>query len=180
MSLWTTLALAVALGTDALAVCLGIGMGGVTRRQVLVISAVVLVFHIVMPLVGWFTGEMVGQILGRVAGIAGALLLIYLGARMMLSDGATAKEALEWLKHRTGVVALGAGVSVDALSAGFALGTREPSMWLVVPVIGLAAGAMTCAGLLGGRFISLSFGERARQVGGLVLLVIGGRFLVGG
>ncbi|MBC7105263.1 MAG: manganese efflux pump, partial [Firmicutes bacterium] len=39
VSIWTSLALAVALGTDALAVCLGLGMGGVTRRQVLVISA---------------------------------------------------------------------------------------------------------------------------------------------
>jgi putative Mn2+ efflux pump MntP len=180
MSLGTTLALAVALGTDALAVCLGIGMGGVTRRQVVVISAVVLVFHIVMPLVGWLTGEMVGQILGRVAGIAGALLLIYLGARMIFGDGASAKEALAWLKQRTGVVALGAGVSVDALSAGFALGTQATTVWPVVSVIGLVAGAMTCAGLLGGRFISLSFGERARRLGGLVLLAIGGRFLVGG
>ncbi|MBC7105403.1 MAG: manganese efflux pump, partial [Firmicutes bacterium] len=61
-----------------------------------------------------------------------------------------------------------------------ALGTQDPSMWLVVPVIGLAAGTMSCAGLLGGRFVSLGLGTRARRLGGLALLAIGGRFLVGG
>lgn len=180
MSLYTILALAVALGTDAFSMCLGLGMAGVTRRQIIIVSLTVLVFHIVMPLVGWYAGEFVGTYAGRAASIAGALLLVYLGVKMIRSvfkDG-DALDPRVVLVNTWGLLLLAASVSMDALSVGFSLGTRQVNLALTAVVIGITAGVMTASGLILGRYVGLKVGERAVAGGGLLLVGIGIRMMI--
>ncbi|MEW5952310.1 MAG: manganese efflux pump MntP family protein [Bacillota bacterium] len=175
MTLGTLMALAVALGTDAFSMCLGIGMTSVVRRQIIIISLTVLAFHIAMPLIGWYIGELVGSLLGRAAAIAGALLLIYLGIRMIRSywrpDDHDQFKIL--LLNSWGLLVLGASVSMDALSVGFTLGTRQADLLMTALVIGVVAGLMTLAGLLLGRYVGRRTGEKAVLLGGVILAVIG-------
>ena len=169
------LALAVALGTDAFSMCLGLGMVGVTLRQVLVISLTILVFHIVMPLLGWYVGELAGTLVGRAAAIVGALLLVYLGTKMIFSElrGGDALNPKVMLVNNWGLFLLAASVSMDALSVGFSLGTRQVNLPLTVGVIGAVAGIMTAAGLVLGRFVGDRVGKPAVLIGGILLIVIG-------
>lgn len=175
MSLITLLLLAVALGTDAFSMCLGIGMTGVRRRQILLISFTVLVFHILMPLAGWYIGELAGSIIGSAAAIAGAVILIFLGARMLRDvlkkePGSPPKVALV---NTWGLLLLAASVSMDALSVGFTLGTQKVNLILAAGVFGLVAGLMTFGGLCLGRVLGRVVGERAQLVGGVILIGIG-------
>lgn len=175
MSLGTLMMLAVALGTDAFSMSLGIGISGVVRRQIVIISLTVLAFHIAMPLAGWYVGELVGNLLGQAAAIAGALLLIYLGIRMIRAywcpDDNDQFKIL--LINTWGLFVLAASVSMDALSVGFTLGTRQVDLLLTALVIGLVAGLMTVSGLLLGRFVGHRTGQKAVLVGGLILVAIG-------
>ena len=175
MSLGTLMVLAVALGTDAFSMCLGIGMTRVVRRQIIIVTVTVLAFHIAMPLIGWYIGELVGSMLGQAAAIAGALLLIYLGFRMIKSywrpDDQDQFKIL--LLNSWGLLVLGASVSMDALSVGFTLGTRQVDLLLTALVIGVVAGVMTLAGLLLGRFVGRRTGEKAVLLGGVILVAIG-------
>lgn len=180
MSIATVLALAVALGTDAFSMCLGLGMAGVTRRQIVIVSLTVLLFHIIMPLLGWYAGEFAGTLAGRAAGIAGALLLVYLGVKMIRSvwkDGETLDPKVV-LVNTWGLLLLAASVSMDALSVGFTLGTRQVDLPLTAGVIGVVAGAMTAAGLVLGRFVGARAGERAVLGGGVLLVGIGVRMII--
>jgi len=174
MSFTTILLLAVALGTDAFSMCLGIGMTGVRRGQILFISATILLFHIAMPLAGWYAGHLAGSLVGRAAGIAGALVLMYLGARMLWDvyrrDPEKPKVALV---NTGGLLLLAASVSLDALSVGFTLGTVKANLLLVALVFGVVAGLMTLGGLLLGRILGSWAGEKAQLAGGLILLGIG-------
>jgi len=171
----TLLILAVALGTDAFSMCLGLGMTGVRRRQILIVSFTVLAFHVIMPLVGWFAGEIVGSLLGKAASIAGALVLIYLGVRMLYSawKGGGDLSSQDALVTTGGMLLLAASVSMDALSVGFSLGTQSVDLPLTVSVIGVVAGVMTAAGLIFGRYVGSRMGERAVGVGGVLLVGIG-------
>lgn len=175
MELYTLLALAVALGTDAFSMCLGLGTAGITRRQILVVSVTVLVFHIVMPLVGWYAGEFIGALAGRAASIAGALLLVYLGIKMMRSSikGGDSLDPKVVLVNTWGLLLLAASVSMDALSVGFSLGTRQVNLLLTAGVIGIVAGVMTFSGLVLGRFVGVRVGRRAVLGGGILLIGIG-------
>ncbi|MBP7331542.1 MAG: putative manganese efflux pump MntP [Firmicutes bacterium ADurb.Bin373] len=174
MSFFTLMVLAVALGTDAFSLCLGIGMAGVNRKQMLIISVTVLIFHIFMPLVGWYTGELAGALLGRAASFIGSALLIYLGGRMIWDSRRKGREAgFKFNFNASGLVLLGASVSIDALSVGFTLGAQQVDLLLTAATIGLVAGIMTAAGLACGRFMSSLVGERAQFLGGVILIGIG-------
>ena len=175
MSLITLIILAVALGTDAFSLCLGIGIAGVNRKQMLLISITVLVFHIFMPLAGWFTGELAGNLLGRAASVIGSLILVYLGSRMIWATLRNGRETeIKVFKFNAwGLVLLGASVSIDALSVGFTLGAQQVDLLRTAATIGIVAGIMTTAGLVFGRFMSSLVGERAQFLGGLILIAIG-------
>ena len=177
MGFFTLIILAVALGTDAFSLCLGIGMTGVNRRQAITITITVLIFHVVMPLAGWYIGELAGALLGRVASLIGAALLIYLGLHMIWdSRGQGQKAGAKIISFNAwGLILLGACVSMDALSVGFTLGAQHVELLQTAATIGLVAGIMTAAGLVCGRFMSSLVGERAQLFGGVVLIGIGVR-----
>jgi putative Mn2+ efflux pump MntP len=175
MSLLTLIVLAVAMGTDAFSLCVGIGLAGVNRRQILLVSITVLIYHIIMPLAGWWVGEFAGSLLGRVAAIAGALLLVYLGLKMVWEAWKHRREQMPVRVNFNagGLLLLGASVSMDAFSVGFTLGTLQANLLLAAGVIGVVAGIMTFTGLVFGRFLGGWVGEKAQLLGGLVLVGIG-------
>jgi putative Mn2+ efflux pump MntP len=179
MSFSTILLLAVALGTDAFSMCLGIGMTGIRRGQILLISVTILLFHIAMPLIGWYAGQLAGSLVGRAAGLAGALVLVYLGGRMLWDVYKRDPEVPKVVLVNTGgLLVLAASVSMDALSVGFTLGTVKASLIMVALVCGVVAGLMTFAGLLLGRGLGRWAGEKAQLAGGLILLGIGVKLII--
>lgn len=174
MGIGTILALAVALGTDAFSLAIGIGLGGVRLRQLVIVSLTVLVFHIVMPLVGYFVGEWFGS-MGRIANLAGALVLIGLGLKMIKESFSNdnGEEQSFVIANTMGLILLAGSVSLDALSVGFTLGTQKVDLSMAVIVIGLVAGLMTAAGMVLGKYAGKVLGSKAEIIGGLVLLGIG-------
>lgn len=180
MSFPTIILLALALGTDAFSLCLGIGMAGVRRGQIPLISATVLFFHILMPLAGWYIGNLAGSLAGRAASLAGALILIFLGARMILDVYRQGPEDAGGvaLVNTLGLMVLAASVSMDALSVGFTLGTQRVNLALAVGTFGIVAGLMTLAGLWLGGLLGHWAGEKAQLAGGLILIGIGIKILL--
>ncbi|MGQ9824504.1 MAG: manganese efflux pump MntP [Desulfotomaculales bacterium] len=175
MSAAALLLLALALGTDAFTLCLGIGTAGVSAGQTALISLSVLAFHIFMPLLGWQAGEVAGRLLGEAAGIVGAGILLFLGARMVrqsfLEDCPEGPEFV--LVRGWGMLILAFSVSVDALAVGFTLGVTGAGLLLTALTIGLVAGLMTLGGLLLGRWLGRRVGGRAQLFGGLILIGMG-------
>lgn len=193
MNLAWILALSVALGADAFSLALAIGLVGVGKRMTLRLSFVVAVFHVLMPLGGLLLGQTLGMVIGQFARAIGALVLLWLGGRMLFHVWRPSPEYISLSKARKtinhsqlpvgislqgiGVYALAATVSLDALSVGFSLGTVDSRIGLTVLIMGTVAGIMMGSGLVLGRFVGTWLGERAEAVGGLVLVLIGLRML---
>lgn len=193
MNLAWILALSIALGADAFSLALAIGLTGIGKRMTLQLSIVVAIFHVFMPLTGILLGQALGKVIGQLAAGLGALVLFWLGGRMLFNVWRPAPQsyplsrAREVLKRTQlptgislkgmGVYALAASVSLDALSVGFSLGVVKSSISLTVLVMGLVAGIMMGSGLLLGRFVGAWIGQRAEAVGGIILVVIGIKML---
>ncbi|HIE13614.1 MAG TPA: manganese efflux pump [Desulfotomaculum sp.] len=176
MSLAAVLLLGTALGTDAFSACLGIGFMGISRGRAFSLVLTVTLLHVLMPLLGWWLGSAVGAVLGRLAGIMGAVVLFFFGIRMVIGGfrAADPGSACVVPVGRLGVLILGASVSMDALSVGFALGVYYLySPFLVAGIFGLVAGVMTALGLWFGRTVGNWVGRRAQVLGGLILLGVG-------
>lgn len=193
MNLAWVLALSIALGADAFSLALAIGLVGIGKRMTLRLSLVVAIFHVFMPLGGLLLGQTLGIVLGQFAKGIGALVLLWLGGRMLFHVWRPQPEYIPLSRARKrmnqaqlptgvslrgfGVYALAASVSLDALSVGFSLGTVDSQIGLTVLIMGTIAGIMMGSGLLLGRFVGTWLGERAEAVGGFVLVLIGIRML---
>ncbi|HHV71608.1 MAG TPA: manganese efflux pump [Clostridia bacterium] len=175
----TVLSLAVALGTDAFSLAIGVGMKGVGLRDNLKISGVIGLMHIIMPLIGYYLGSIAGKILGDVAGYLGGAILIFLGT-MMLKDSQREKEEKEFqFDHNSGLglMALALGVSLDALSVGFSLGTIGLNLWLTLIALGVVSAVMTSGGILLGDKVGSFLGKRAEVLGAAILIVLGAKII---
>ncbi len=194
MELSTVVIVALALGTDAFSMAVGIGMGGIRRREIYVVAGVISLFHVFMPLLGLYLGCMLGRAVGQWAGLIGAVVLILIGVLMLreawqgsvtpvsgkpLSAGG-GQTQIHVFSGVWGLTVLAGSVSLDALTVGFGLGTLRANLALTVLIMGMVAGVMTVAGFLLGRRLGGWLGEKAQAAGGLVLVFIGVRMLMGG
>ncbi len=181
MTIITVFLLALALGADGLSLCIGLALTGVKRAQIFIISGIIFLFHVFMPLIGLYLGQLAGDLLGRVAGIAGALIIIYLGAKTIYSTFRLSPSETPEKKSFGiwGMAAMAMSVSMDALSVGFGLGTQELSLFLVVAFFGVVAGLMALAGFYVGRICGPCLGERANLAAGIILVAIGVKLAIG-
>jgi putative Mn2+ efflux pump MntP len=196
MNFITVFLVAVALGTDAMSMAIGLGLSGARWKRALIIALVVAAFHIVMPLIGLSVGSLLGKIVGKFASIIGALILALLGghmiwdtikpevkgrpsvpiARKLLGD-TKGKKSMHVVTGLTGILLVAGSVSLDALTVGFGLGTLKANLFLTVITMGAIAGIMTLIGFLFGTRLGKWLGEKAQLIGGIVLIGIGIKML---
>lgn len=174
----TVVVMAVALGMDAFSLGIGIGLRGIRLLDILRISLMIALFHIIMPLVGMVMGHYVGRLLGDVALFLGGSLLILLGAHMIFNS--LRKSETQVFNPRTfwGLLFFALSVSVDSMSVGVSLGIFATDLLLTVLLFGLFGGVLSVLGLLLGRKAGHWVGEYGEALGGVILLVFGFRFLI--
>ncbi|MDK2821265.1 MAG: hypothetical protein PWP31_1230 [Clostridia bacterium] len=187
---------ALALGTDAFSLATGLALGGFRGRRVWLFIGTVALLHIIMPLIGLYLGMLLGLLLGRVAGIIGAIVLAVMGIMMVWEAFKSSDEDEKGglvgqivrimpggsgvISGMTAIILMAGSVSLDALSVGFSLGALSVNVPLTVVTLGVIAGSMTFLGFFIGRHLGGYLGNRAEIVGGLVLVAVGVKMLVGG
>lgn len=175
------LLMAAALGTDAMSLSVGIGLRGVTLREVLRLSAVIGLFHVLMPLIGAWGGRYLGQVAGAPARWVGAAVVAFIGVRMIrdcLANGDGNK--CQYILAGFPLLVLAVSVSIDALTVGFCLGTWGFNIFAAAALFGLFGAAMTAAGLLFGTKIGRLIGDRGGVLGGCVLVALAVHMLLEG
>lgn len=185
--LLTIILVAVVLGLDAFSLSLGLGLQGRSRSYGLKFSAMVGVFHIIMPLVGLNLGLAAGKFLGIWASRLGAAILAYIAVDFIIKGYRESQPHSYTFKEGKSIIAkqndssrvnwgnmllLGISVSIDALTVGFSLGTFKMPVFITVIIMGVVAAIMTMLGFLGGRMFSRLVGSYAQMAGGLVLAVL--------
>jgi putative Mn2+ efflux pump MntP len=169
--------MALALGMDAFSLGIGIGMKGVRLWDVLKLSSVIALFHVLMPLAGMMTGHYVSALLGGVATSAAGALLLLLGCHMIYSS--LRGEQVDSIDHRTGwgLLIFSLSVSIDSFSVGVSLGMFSAHLLVTVLMFGFFGGLMSILGLMLGRRVSRSLGGYGEAFGGAILLAFGILFL---
>jgi putative Mn2+ efflux pump MntP len=176
--LLTILVMAFALGLDAFSLGIGIGLKGIRLLDVLKLSVVIGSFHVLMPLMGMFTGQYMSELLGDVATTAGGALLLLLGGHMIYSS--IRGESAQTFNHRTawGTLILALSVSIDSFSVGVSLGMFATDIVLTVLMFGFFGGFLSIVGLMLGRRVGRNLGEYGEACGGIILFAFGLLFLL--
>jgi putative Mn2+ efflux pump MntP len=176
------LMIAVGMAMDAFAVSLGAGASGHARggRAVFRLSFHFGLFQFLMPVLGWYLGSTIAPYIGAVDHWIAFGLLAFVGGRMIRS-GFDAGQAMRGSDPSRGLtlVALCVATSLDALAIGLSLAMLRVTIWYPSAVIGVVTGGLSLIGLRLGTQLGSRFGTRMEIVGGVILVGIGLRIVVG-
>ena len=179
MEIITILVIAFVLGIDAFSLSIGIGLCGIRRTQIYLVSATVAIFHVIMPLTGLYLGQALGTFIGPIASRVGAVVLIIIGINYLWESFKEKDPHCDTrfdgsiISRPIGLILMAGSVSLDALAVGFGLGAVGVDLIATVLIMGIVAGLMTLAGLVLGKRVNTSAGEKAELLGGVMLVLIG-------
>ena len=180
MSILSILGIAVALAMDAFAVAIAVGISlrQISIRQTFRLSWHFGLFQALMPLIGWWLGSAIHNIVDSYAHWIAFALLAGVGSNMLREAIQFDHESEEPRKDSTRgmtMVMLSVATSIDALAVGFSMSMLNISIVTPAIVIGIVAAAFTITGMhLGKKVASFQrLSVYAEILGGLVLWGIG-------
>lgn len=181
MSVIEIVVLGFALAMDAFAVTLSNAFcyKGASLARLFALPIAFGVFQGLMPLVGFFLGGIVGDIIETYAGIVTLVILGIIGGNM-IKEGVSALRSpgascsLEAERLTAGVILMqSVATSIDAFAVGVSLRAVNVDIAVSAAIIALTTCACCFVALgLGKRFGSV-LGDKAQIVGGVVLVLIG-------
>ncbi len=187
MSIFEILILAIALGTDAFSVAVVIGAQKISIKEMIKISGITGVFHIIMPLLGLFTGKIIRNLIESyfvflnddidyIFELMGGGILLLIGGYMIIETFLDSKkEVQKFLLTGWGLLVIPFSVSIDAFSVGISLGIIFFSLSFVL-IVGITAAFMMGAGLYFGSVVGCCLKIDTQVWGGLALIILGLHF----
>lgn len=174
--------IAIGLAMDAFAVSIAAATTGYINgpRPVFRLSFHFGFFQFFMPIIGWFIGIRLAEMIQSIDHWIAFFLLAFVGSRMVFSS--LAQDSEPQLKHDPSrgktLVMLSIATSIDALVIGFSLGMLQVRIWFPSVVIGIVTAAFSLLGILFGYHLGKRFGKRIETVGGIIIILIGLRILL--
>jgi manganese efflux pump family protein len=174
------LAFVLPLGLDSFAVAAALGASQVTTAwQRLRISLVFVIFEGGMPLIGLAVGSVLARGIGHIADYLAAAAVIGIGIWILLAGNEDEEDKASRIMTSRGLALVGLGISIslDELAIGFSIGLVRLPVGAVIAAIGLQAFVAAQLGLAIGAKIAERWRERAEQVAGIALILLGAYLL---
>jgi putative Mn2+ efflux pump MntP len=175
------LAFVLPLGLDSFAVAAAIGASQATTIwQRLRISLIFVLFEGGMPLIGLVLGAVLARGIGQVADYAAGAAVIAIGAWMLLASDEDEEEKASRLTASRGLALIGLGISIslDELAIGVTIGLAHLPIIAVIVTIALQAFVAAQLGLAVGARIGERWRERAEQIAGVALILLGAYLII--
>ena len=178
-ALFSTFAIAVGLAMDAFSVSLA---GGAALKKDIVKTAVLTglmfgFFQFAMPVIGWLVGAPISSIINPYGYWIVVALFFFIGGKMIYDAVKGEEEGVSLIGFKV-LTLLAIATSIDALAVGISYGLIGEAILLPSIIIGLVAFAFSFAGVLAGHILSDVLGSKMEIFGGIVLILIGLKFLV--
>ena len=161
----------------AVAICKGLGMERINKRDTLLLALFFGGFQALMPLTGYLLGSRFASYIERWDHWIAFALLVLIGVNMIREGVSSDDEpalSLISLKH---LLTLGVATSIDALAVGVSFAFLSVDIVLAVFIIDLITFVISFIGVKSGHFLGKKFKSKAEIFGGLVLLVMAVKIL---
>jgi manganese efflux pump family protein len=176
----TTLATALGLAMDAVAVSIasGLSVRALRLRDALKMAAFFGVFQALMPVGGYLLGAMFADALGAYDHWIAFILLSGLGIKLMLDSSRAAEEKIASPFRTNKLLVLAIATSLDAFAVGISFSLLEVSLAETIIVIGMVTFLLCLPAVWFGARLGKSMAKRAEIFGGIVLILIGSKILI--
>jgi len=184
MSYWEIAVLAIVLAVDAFSVAAAVAPSCCRRWGPLRLAGAFGLFQAGMPLLGALAGTWLLQYIGDYDRWVAFGLLEIIGMKILVDaflESRGEKQRRETCpvdpSFSLALLGLAVATSIDAFGAGIALATRDASLWIAAPTIGLVCALLTLLGARLGSTAEKYLGSKAAVAGSLVLMALGVRML---
>jgi putative Mn2+ efflux pump MntP len=180
MELLSVILIALGLSADCFAIGLSASIANrsLTRLQIFRVALSFGIFQAVMPVIGWFAGKTIVDLISSFDHWVAFGLLALVGGHMLWEAFHEKEEKSPDVSKGWRLILLSVATSIDALAVGLAFAFEGTNIWLAMPIIGLTSFLVTGLGFIIGKKAGELLGKRAEIVGGLILIGIGIKILI--
>ena len=182
MSFFELFLTAIGLSMDAFAVaiCIGFALDKIRLQQALIVGLYFGVFQAGMPLLGYLIGSQVAGGIVAFSHWIAFFLLSFIGGQMMRESFCQAVDIEEEISLKFFyMLPLALATSIDALAVGVSCAFLQVKVVPAVSVIGVVTLLLSMAAVQIGSIFGTRFKSRAQLVGGIILILIGLKILLG-
>ena len=179
--------IAVGLAMDAFAVsiCKGLNMRTLDKKQTALIALFFGGFQAGMPLIGWFIGSKFAHYITSIDHWVTFILLAIIGGKMIWESFEKDEDSEENTGAKLNLkelTMLAVATSIDALAVGitFAFEYTTQEALTAIGLTGVVTALLSATGVFIGHKFGAKYKSKAELVGGLVLVLMGVKFLLEG
>lgn len=177
----STSLIAVALAMDAFSVSMtkGFTQKHLTSSQILYYGLFFGGFQALMPILGYFCGNIIASIVESLASIIGFILLLIIGLNMIRESLSSDDEEITDYFSFKEVTLLAIATSIDAFAVGITIALLKDPIIISAIIIGIVAFIFSIIGVFIGKKLGHIVGDKFQILGGIILILIGIKILLG-
>ena len=181
MELVSIFLIAAGLSVDSFAasVCSGLAIKSIRFLQAVKIAFFLALFQGGMPVIGWFIGWEINELIKDFDHWIAFVLLAGLGSKMIYESLTNHEEDSSFNPLKLSVLlGISVATSIDALVIGFSMALIDVVIWWPAIIIGTVTFMAAMLGMLLGKKIGNQTSKRFEIIGGIILILIGLRILI--
>jgi putative Mn2+ efflux pump MntP len=180
MDMLTIILIAIGLAMDAFAVSIakGITISNHRKKTALVMATFFAVFQMFMPVIGWFAGLGLEELISEIDHWIAFGLLVLIGARMIYDSTKREDPQREGNLHLPTLLTLSVATSIDALMVGLSFAFLQTTIVIPIIIIGIVTFLLSYVGFHFGNVVGNMLGSRIKALGGVILIGIGVKILL--
>lgn len=168
--------LAISLSMDAFSLSLAYGTLNLTRKEILTLSSVVGIYHLIMPLIGLYSGTLIMKLISIDQYLLAFIVLFFIGLSMII-EAFSKKEIKKKIKFSEYLL-FGLAVSIDSFSVGISLKAITQSYNLAPILFSIMSFVFTYLGLKLGKRTYNWLGKISTLLGGILLILLGLAYVI--
>lgn len=168
---FTTLIIGISLSMDAFSLALIYGTQSISKRNKIILSIIVGIYHFVMPLLGVFLGNIILKYLVINLSIVVSIIFLFIGIEMIISS--IKDDSHDFVVSIFGFLIFGLSVSIDSFTTGIGLNVINNNYLEVSSIFCIVSGSFTYLGLILGNKLGSIFGKLSTIIGGVILIILG-------
>ena len=178
MGLLDLVILSISLGSDATAVsiCKGMSLYKIDLKQVVIISLYFGFFQSLMPVIGYLFGNSFSTAISSVSYYITFILLSLIGVNLIIDSFKVDK--IDGRVDFKAMFPLAIATSIDALTVGITFSFLKVDIILAIILIGIITFILSFFGTILGSIFNNKHGQKAKLLGGIVLIIVGTKILL--
>ena len=171
----TTLLIAVALAMDSFSVSIANGLATkkIRAMNALKIGVFFGFFQAIMPVIGWYAGAHILDLIAEFDHWVAFILLALIGLRMIYESIKHESESIIRSTSIKVLLVLSIATSIDALAVGLSLYVMNVSIVTLSIVTGVVTFVLSFCGVYIGSKFGCLLRNRVEALGGIILICIG-------